>query len=444
MSSKITHNRRTNAPRRSRDSGRSVFENKAVTYALSVRYKQRLKRNLFSFVLAFVVCGLFLFLLIRGITTGKPLLRRSGGAESFTVSVSVPGSKPKEISVTRGGTVYIDFASISETCGMTMIGGGDTASFVLPGGSSEYVSFKDGSSFATLNGNGIQLSGDVAFSGKRIYVPYDFLEYCSSGIDISVDEEKNTRTVSADGGQKISFLLKSSEPCPKVAGEESLEALDNLTFKTDLSVYEPYMNPSDRDAYLICVNHDNPVTYDYGPDDSDLYTIASSRYLEGNPQYMCTVAAKALEALLAEASANGYDDLTVTMGYANYWTQNWLFNTEVDRLVESGYGRAYAEDVVSRSTGAAGESEHQTGLCCDLHNIYAADKEIGDFAYEDAYRWLVNNCWKFGFIIRYPSDKQDITRHIFEPYHLRFVGRYHAYYITAYNITLEEYLKSMT
>ncbi|MBQ2766381.1 MAG: M15 family metallopeptidase, partial [Clostridia bacterium] len=85
----------------------------------------------------------------------------------------------------------------------------------------------------------------------------------------------------------------------------------------------------------------------------------------------------------------------------------------------------------------AGSSEHQTGLCVDMHNLPAASK---DFANEDAYKWLKENCWKFGFILRYPEDKTEITGISFEPWHYRYVGRYHAQRIYQMNMCLEEYI----
>ena len=75
-----------------------------------------------------------------------------------------------------------------------------------------------------------------------------------------------------------------------------------------------------------------------------------------------------------------------------------------------------------------------------MHNLGSADVA---FAKKDAYLWLRDNAWKFGFILRFPEDKQEITKISFEPWHYRFVGRYHAKAIYDAGLCLEEYLEQM-
>ncbi|MBR6916540.1 MAG: M15 family metallopeptidase, partial [Clostridia bacterium] len=103
----------------------------------------------------------------------------------------------------------------------------------------------------------------------------------------------------------------------------------------------------------------------------------------------------------------------------------------------AGYDEQTALEMVLSDTAYPGTSEHQTGLCCDMHNYPSATVE---FKNEDAYKWLTDNAWKFGFILRYPEDKVSITGYTFEPWHYRFVGRYHAERIHALGFCLEEYL----
>ena len=71
-----------------------------------------------------------------------------------------------------------------------------------------------------------------------------------------------------------------------------------------------------------------------------------------------------------------------------------------------------------------------------MHNIPSADTA---FASQEAATWLKNNCYKFGFILRYPEDKTDITGISFEPWHFRYVGRYHATRMHELGLCLEEY-----
>ena len=84
-----------------------------------------------------------------------------------------------------------------------------------------------------------------------------------------------------------------------------------------------------------------------------------------------------------------------------------------------------------------GTSDHQSGLGFDLSLAgYGGQK----FAQSDEYKWLVENAHKFGFIFRYPEGKENITGYSFEPYHLRFVGQYHAAIIHETGLTLDEYV----
>ena len=83
-----------------------------------------------------------------------------------------------------------------------------------------------------------------------------------------------------------------------------------------------------------------------------------------------------------------------------------------------------------------GTSEHQSGLCADLHNLPSASQKFAD---TPEYRWLFENCAKFGFILRYPKDKEYITGYQFEAWHYRYVGNDIAKYIYENNITYEEY-----
>ena len=87
-----------------------------------------------------------------------------------------------------------------------------------------------------------------------------------------------------------------------------------------------------------------------------------------------------------------------------------------------------------------GQSEHQTGLCMDL--ISTKNVTLDEtFADNPAYAWLVENAHSFGFILRYPKDKEGITGYSYEPWHYRFVGVEAATAIHEQGITLEEYLK---
>ena len=89
-------------------------------------------------------------------------------------------------------------------------------------------------------------------------------------------------------------------------------------------------------------------------------------------------------------------------------------------------------------TAYPGESEHQSGLAVDVLDY---DHTLSNFAGTYEAEWLAENCWKFGFILRYPQDKEEITTYVYEPWHLRYVGRYHAKRIYDMGMCLEEYVE---
>lgn len=222
---------------------------------------------------------------------------------------------------------------------------------------------------------------------------------------------------------------------PPIDESENPVYLSIPDFISDLSEYEKYMDP-DGDEYLTLINSQNTLDEDYMP--PNLTDVVDTRKDGRNTQKMQLYAAKALEALLIEARANGISDVTVTSAYRSYAYQKQLFDARVEQYMYLGYEEAYKK--AATINAIPGSSEHQSGLCCDMHNISAADVS---FAKTEAAAWLADNSWKFGFILRYPMDKTEITGISFEPWHFRYIGRYHAKAIYDAGICLEEYVEQL-
>ena len=220
---------------------------------------------------------------------------------------------------------------------------------------------------------------------------------------------------------------------------------DAVSFVADLSEYEKYMNPTGaaRDEYLILVNPKNPLPSTYVP--KGLVDVKSTRKDGRKTQQLREYAAKALEALMLEAQAcgiiktntpSGYP-LSVMSAYRTYEYQGSLFETYVNNeMSRKGISRAEAEAIVVTYSCRAGTSEHQSGLCVDMHTLSAANVA---FKNEAESTWLLANCHKFGFILRFPEDKTAITEIQYEPWHFRYVGRYHATRMKELGMCLEEY-----
>jgi hypothetical protein len=112
------------------------------------------------------------------------------------------------------------------------------------------------------------------------------------------------------------------------------------------------------------------------------------------------------------------------------------------RLYNVWDGRAQAEAIVEKYSCRAGTSEHQSGLCADLHNQVSANEDYPEiFANTPEGKWITENCWKFGFVLRFPPHKTEITGINYESWHFRYVGRYHAYLMNEKDMCLEEYVE---
>lgn len=152
--------------------------------------------------------------------------------------------------------------------------------------------------------------------------------------------------------------------------------------------------------------------------------------LEGG-QYFDSRAVDALKDFIAAGRAEGLS-VYLSSSYRSYDMQNYLYERKV---AQYGGDRAVAATIVA----PPGTSEHQTGLCCDITDQYYAVK---DASLENTalYKWMAAHCQEYGFIVRYPKDRQDVTGIIYEPWHFRYVGVEAATFIMENDLTLEEFL----
>lgn len=135
------------------------------------------------------------------------------------------------------------------------------------------------------------------------------------------------------------------------------------------------------------------------------------------------------QAAFDKMAAEAYGEeliLYISSGYRSYDYQSGLYQRYVERS-----GKAEAD----RYSARPGHSEHQTGLAFDLNTI------SDDFKDTDEGKWLAENCHRYGFIIRYPEGKEDVTGYIYEPWHIRYLGVDTATAVYDSGLCLEEYLE---
>ena len=134
--------------------------------------------------------------------------------------------------------------------------------------------------------------------------------------------------------------------------------------------------------------------------------------------------------------AGGYPN--ITSAYRSYETQQYIFNEKVSSIMDKlEIDYRLASGVVAWFCAIPGTSEHELGLAIDISAIPNCLEQSSLLTNN----WLKENSWRYGFIIRYPKDKEDITGIKYEPWHYTFVGREHSEQIYKLGITLEEYIE---
>ena len=188
----------------------------------------------------------------------------------------------------------------------------------------------------------------------------------------------------------------------------------------------PHQDPTDT---LILVKKNNkapavPVTL-VKPD------VQPTREAVSENIYMRPEAAAALEDLFEAAAQDGIT-LYATSGYRSYSTQNAIFERKLERMDEKQ---------ANASVAKPGYSEHQTGLAMDIEGETTKGTGLTEaFGESPEGIWTAEHCAEYGFIIRYPKGKTNITGYIYEPWHLRYVGKEAAAEITELGVTFEEYI----
>lgn len=179
---------------------------------------------------------------------------------------------------------------------------------------------------------------------------------------------------------------------------------------------------TDADSLWVIVNkshHLNPINY----------VPASLSYIHGGSVNTRMVAD--LDFMFSAAARDGIY-LTIASSYRSYGYQVNLYNN---------YTASYGQSMTDTFSARPGYSEHQTGLTIDFGSVSAPQCNINEcYAETTAGEWLANHSLDYGFLLRYPADKQRITGYKFEPWHYRYIGHYLADEMKKQKITtLEEF-----
>ena len=146
-----------------------------------------------------------------------------------------------------------------------------------------------------------------------------------------------------------------------------------------------------------------------------------------------------LQAMMDDCRAEGLSPV-ICSAYRTREYQERLYRAETERWLARGYSQANAEAEAGKSVAVPGTSEHQLGLAVDIVDI--SNQHLNESQENTAVqKWLMEHSWEYGFILRYPNDKSEITGIIYEPWHYRYVGREYAEELHRLGLCLEEYLE---
>ncbi len=226
--------------------------------------------------------------------------------------------------------------------------------------------------------------------------------------------------------EQTSEDITSDTTATTEAATETTTEKEDSTYAYAYAGFDPVITDMSVPFNRILVNRDYILPDNFSVNLSSLSEIGSSERLDSRvvPYYI---------KMYNAAKADGVW-LTPVSGYRTIERQKTNYENRIARYQSQGYSKAEAADLAAQVILPPGTSEHNAGLAMDIVSLETT------FENTEAFRWLTENAADYGFIMRYPKDKTDITKITYEPWHWRYVGVDMAKEIKASGKTLEEYL----
>lgn len=280
----------------------------------------------------------------------------------------------------------------------------------------------------------IKLAAAVAMIAVAILIAFSVFR---SGGDVN---EKTTKGVSTETGtseeaadttlfEDVTTTKNRTEPpsSASAAATTTSSPREENTYEYAYAGFAPAVANTDiSEWWLILVNRDNILPKDYS------VTLA-----EAAPGTGVNLDSRVAPHYAKMYKAAGEDGVTLTplSGHRRISTQKNNFENKISYYQNKGYSKAEATQLAAMIILPPGTSEHNAGLAMDICSLDESFEKSDEFA------WLCENAAEYGFILRYPKDKTDITKITYEPWHWRYVGVKDAKKIKALGVCLEEYLE---
>lgn len=231
--------------------------------------------------------------------------------------------------------------------------------------------------------------------------------HSSGKFNVPKNSEKSTEQPNS---QIVTEEDKTSEPNEPTESEDTTAVIER-----------------DLNSVSILVNKDYPVPEEWKV---DLVNLRNNQKIDRR-------AYDALQKMFDDARAEGFEPLIVS-SYRTNKKQQTLYNNKVNQYKNDGHSEEEAKVLAAQWVALPGTSEHELGLAADIVTVDNQNLDESQLNSE-CQKWLVENSWKYGFILRYPDDKKELTNINFEPWHYRYVGEDAAKEIHEKGICLEEY-----
>lgn len=246
---------------------------------------------------------------------------------------------------------------------------------------------------------------------KKVAIAILILLFLINLIVKAVKPEKTVETSSNDENAQITAASQTVENEIQPEEPEQLE--------------QPKVKKEITDWNLRLANYENILPEDF---EVEVANIDDTRQFDAR-------AIKYLTQMMNDMRKDGISNIWVQSAYRSVERQKELYDNSVQKYFKQGKTQEEAEKLTDEYINKPGSSDHNLALAVDFNYV---DNKFEDL---DGFKWLKENAENYGFILRYPKDKEDITKISYESWHWRYVGEEHAKKMNELNMCLEEYIE---